>query len=70
MVSERPYRNALTTAAAQKELINQSSKQFDPEVVKHFLGVLATREVAYRSSGDTNFQLEFQKVRLLEGVPD
>ena len=40
MVSDRPYRKALTQTEAFKELFRHSGSQFDPEVVKTFLRVL------------------------------
>ena len=36
MTSDRPYRAALTWAAAGRELVAQSGKQFDPDVVDAF----------------------------------
>jgi HD-GYP domain-containing protein (c-di-GMP phosphodiesterase class II) len=42
MVSDRPYRAALTVDAAVQELKDCSGTQFDPEVVDAFLDVLAS----------------------------
>jgi HD-GYP domain-containing protein (c-di-GMP phosphodiesterase class II) len=39
MTSDRPYRRALPYAAAREEIIRQSERQFDPEVVKQFLSI-------------------------------
>ena len=39
MTSDRPYRRALTFAAAREEIIRESGKQFDPEVVSAFLSI-------------------------------
>jgi len=36
MTSDRPYRAALTWAAAGRELVAHSGKQFDPAVVDAF----------------------------------
>jgi ribonuclease P protein subunit RPR2 len=36
MTSDRPYRRALSWAAAGRELVEQSGKQFDPDVVDAF----------------------------------
>ena len=36
MTSDRPYRRALTWPAARQEILAQSGKQFDPEVVEAF----------------------------------
>jgi putative nucleotidyltransferase with HDIG domain len=41
MTADRPYRRALTTEVAQEELRTNAGGQFDPAVVKAFLGVLA-----------------------------
>jgi len=43
MVSERPYRKALSKKEAIKELIREKGKQFDPRVVQAFLKVLRKR---------------------------
>lgn len=39
MTSDRPYRSALSLAAAQKEIKRCSGTQFDPQVVEAFLGL-------------------------------
>lgn len=39
MTSDRPYRRALTFEAAQAEIVRESGRQFDPEVVEAFLSV-------------------------------
>ncbi len=39
MTSNRPYRRALGFAAARDEIVRQSGRQFDPEVVAAFLSV-------------------------------
>jgi HD-GYP domain-containing protein (c-di-GMP phosphodiesterase class II) len=36
MTSDRPYRRALRWTVASKEIVAQSGKQFDPEVVEAF----------------------------------
>jgi len=36
MTSDRPYRRAIRWAAARDEILTQSGKQFDPEVVDAF----------------------------------
>ena len=58
MTSDRPYRRALSFNTAREEIIRESGKQFDPEVVSAFLAVdegiwasLRTREVMPRSLG-------------------
>ena len=37
MTSNRPYRNAVSWAAAGREILAQSKRQFDPAVVKSFV---------------------------------
>jgi hypothetical protein len=39
MTSDRPYRLALPFATAREEMIRESGKQFDPEVVSAFLAI-------------------------------
>jgi putative nucleotidyltransferase with HDIG domain len=39
MTSDRPYRRAKTLAVAREEIIRESGKQFDPEVVSAFLSI-------------------------------
>lgn len=43
MVSDRPYRRAVSQAEAHAELRRCAGTQFDPVVVAALLGVLATR---------------------------
>ena len=40
MRSDRPYRKALPLREAREELLSNSGTQFDPEVVRVFLGIL------------------------------
>lgn len=44
MITDRPYRKALTTVEAVKELEKNSGKQFDPEVVNAFIKALKSRK--------------------------
>jgi len=39
MTSDRPYRQALPFAAAREEIVRESGKQFDPDVVRVFLAI-------------------------------
>jgi cyclic di-GMP phosphodiesterase len=39
MTSDRPYRQALSFSTAHEEIIRESGKQFDPEVVRVFLSL-------------------------------
>ena len=44
MLSERPYREAMSDAAARAELERCAGSQFDPQVVQAFLQALAAQE--------------------------
>ena len=39
MTSDRPYRKALPFSAAQAEIVRESGRQFDPQVVQTFLSI-------------------------------
>lgn len=65
MVSDRPYRAALSTEVAISELVNNKGTQFDPVVVDCFLELLETHDEAYRRGDKVDFLLEFQKVKFL-----
>ncbi len=39
MTSDRPYRRALPFATAREEIVRESGRQFDPTIVKSFLGI-------------------------------
>src|SRR5213594_836938 len=39
MTSDRPYRRALPFSAAREEIIRESGRQFDPEVINVFLSI-------------------------------
>jgi len=44
MISDRPYRKALTHAEAMKELMKCSGTQFDPQLVQKFVQLLDKRK--------------------------
>ena len=69
MVSDRPYRKALSTEVAQGELRKNSGKQFDPVVVDCFLQVLADHDLAYQRGELADFDLEFSSDRFLRELP-
>ena len=52
MTSDRPYRNALSFAAARAEITRESGRQFDPEVVRVFLSIPESRwlEIRHRTA--------------------
>jgi response regulator RpfG family c-di-GMP phosphodiesterase len=39
MTSHRPYRRAMSWEAAQSEIVAQSGRQFDPQIVEAFVGI-------------------------------
>jgi HD-GYP domain-containing protein (c-di-GMP phosphodiesterase class II) len=45
MTSDRPYRRAMSWAAASREILAETKRQFDPDVVEAFV----TRERSLRS---------------------
>ncbi|MDI6740138.1 MAG: HD-GYP domain-containing protein [Candidatus Edwardsbacteria bacterium] len=50
MTTSRPYRRRLTHEQAQNELIEQAGKQFDPEVVHHFIDRVGKRKLRFKRS--------------------
>ncbi len=69
MVSDRPYRKALSAEIAQGELRKHSGKQFDPALVDVFLKVLAEHDLAYQRGELADFDLEFSSDRFLRELP-
>ena len=69
MVSDRPYRKALSTEVAQGELRTHAGRQFDPVVVDYFLKVLAEHDLAYQRGELADFDLEFSSDRFLRELP-
>jgi hypothetical protein len=70
MVSDRPYRKALPVRAAKNELRKCAGTQFDPEIVRAFLEVLAGRDRRYQNGRKADFDLEFSSDRFLRELPD
>jgi HD-GYP domain-containing protein (c-di-GMP phosphodiesterase class II) len=66
MISDRPYRKRLTPEKAIENLSAEAGGQFDPQVLDAFLELLNEGGDTYRTSGATNFHIEFQKVQLLQ----
>ncbi len=69
MVSDRPYRKALSAEVAQGELRKHSGKQFDPAIVEQFLQVLESHDEAYQRGELADFDLEFSSDRFLRELP-
>jgi HD-GYP domain-containing protein (c-di-GMP phosphodiesterase class II) len=62
MMSDRPYRKALSIQKIKQEIINHSGTQFDPYVVEAFIGMLMKRgEEILSSAGYDNFQTVTQR---------
>jgi ribonuclease P protein subunit RPR2 len=49
MTSDRPYRPAVTWAEASREILDQSTRQFDPDVVRAFVQRESTLRTIRRS---------------------
>jgi HD-GYP domain-containing protein (c-di-GMP phosphodiesterase class II) len=48
MTTSRPYRRRQTHEQAQNELIAQAGKQFDPEVVHHFIDQVGKKKLRFK----------------------
>lgn len=58
MMSDRPYRKALTLQKIKQEVLNHSGTQFDPYVVESFIEILDLRgEDILSTAGYFNFQV-------------
>jgi len=64
MTSDRPYRKALPFSAAREEIIRESGRQFDPEVVKVFLSLPQTvwEEIRLEATGPHREKLSISEV--------
>ena len=51
MTSDRPYRRARSWVDAGRELVQQSGKQFDPEIVSAFTGIESRLRDVYADFG-------------------
>jgi len=47
MTSDRPYRKPLSNGEAKNELVKNSGKQFDPQLVSIFLEILKEMEETF-----------------------
>jgi HD-GYP domain-containing protein (c-di-GMP phosphodiesterase class II) len=59
MVSNRPYRKGLPTEEAKRRLVQSSGTQFDPAVVKCFLGIVDSELPAVFAAVGANSSLIF-----------
>jgi HD-GYP domain-containing protein (c-di-GMP phosphodiesterase class II) len=57
MISNRPYRKAMTLDAAFEEIRRNSGTQFDPNVVEVFFSIPRETWMAYRQSSSGAFRL-------------
>lgn len=55
LISDRPFRSAMTKEAALDLIVSESGKQFDPNIVELLLRVLAERDYL-----DTKYQIRIQ----------
>jgi riboflavin transporter FmnP len=69
MVSDRPYRKALSVSAAKGELRKHRGRQFDPDIVDTFLQVLSDHDRRYQNGKLADFDLEFSSDRFLRDLP-
>lgn len=69
MVSNRPYRDALSVQMAKAELWNHKGGQFDSEIVDCFLGILRRHDAAYQLGDSVDFSMELDKVKFLSELP-
>jgi HD-GYP domain-containing protein (c-di-GMP phosphodiesterase class II) len=60
MISDRPYRNALSIEHAREEIKRCSGTQFDPKAVEVFLAMPDTLWLELHGSIDTPFRLVLQ----------
>jgi len=58
MMSDRPYRKALTLQKIKQEVLNHSGTQFDPYVVESFIEILDLKgDDILSNAGYYNFQV-------------
>jgi HD-GYP domain-containing protein (c-di-GMP phosphodiesterase class II) len=50
MTSDRPYRKALPVEMALQELINEAGRQFDPELVPHFIALMKSGTFSFQKA--------------------
>lgn len=68
MISDRPYRKALSLEAALEEIRRRSGTQFDPKVVDVFFSFPPDTWLRYRHNGTGAFRLpEFEKATVTSG---
>ena len=69
MVSDRPYRKALSEERAFQELKNYAGKQFDPYIVDCFLAMMSGKKIPYRTiEDDTEVLSENEQVTMVTAV--
>ena len=72
MTSDRPYRRALSSFEALKELRSMAGVALDARWVEVLAGILRDKDLAYRDGSATDFMDEYQRGRLnlrLRGEP-
>ncbi len=63
MTSDRPYRRALPYSVAREEILRESGKQFDPEVVQAFLSIPEEVWENIRQAKDSHRSVSISGVR-------
>ena len=64
MTSDRPYRRALSSFEALKELRTMAGAQLDAHWVEILAGILRDKDLAYRDGSATDFMDEYERGRL------
>lgn len=64
MTSDRPYRRALSSFEALKELRSMAGAQLDARWVEILAGILRDKDLAYRDGSATDFMDEYERGRL------
>jgi putative nucleotidyltransferase with HDIG domain len=64
MTSDRPYRRALSSFEALKELRSMAGVALDARYVEVLAGILRDKDLAYRDGSVTDFMDEYQRGRL------
>ena len=64
MTSDRPYRRALSSFEALKELRSMAGVSLDARWVEVLAGILRDKDLAYRDGSATDFMDEYERGRL------
>ena len=64
MTSDRPYRRALSSFEALKELRTMAGTSLDARWVEVLAGILRDKDLAYRDGSATDFMDEYERGRI------